>query len=316
MSISILGMILSVKELNKKFFKNTALENISIDFNEGEIFGLLGPNGAGKTTLIRLINKILTLDSGIILFNGKNLKQSDLYNIGYLPEERGLYQNLKVQEHIVFLAQLRGLSKSEAIEQTNYWLNKFDIINWKNKRIEELSKGMAQKIQFICSVVHNPDLLILDEPLSGFDPINIHLIVSILHELKEQGKTIILSTHDMKSVEEICDRVALINNSKLIAIGSVDDIRRKNKTDRYGIRFKGDMISFSTALWVDFELIDKKEIDKKTFEVTVKKRKDLELDGLIKSVIDKVKIEAVWEIIPSMQDTFINLVNNSSKEEI
>ena len=309
-------MILSVKELNKKFFKNTALENISIDFNEGEIFGLLGPNGAGKTTLIRLINKILTLDSGIILFNGKNLKQSDLYNIGYLPEERGLYQNLKVQEHIVFLAQLRGLSKSEAIEQTNYWLNKFDIINWKNKRIEELSKGMAQKIQFICSVVHNPDLLILDEPLSGFDPINIHLIVSILHELKEQGKTIILSTHDMKSVEEICDRVALINNSKLIAIGSVDDIRRKNKTDHYGVRFKGDMISFSTALWVDFELIDKKEVDKKTFEVTVKKRKDLELDGLIKSVIDKVKIEAVWEIIPSMQDTFINLVNNSSKEEI
>lgn len=309
-------MILSVKELNKKFFKNTALENISIDINEGEIFGLLGPNGAGKTTLIRLINKILTPDSGTILLNGKNLKQSDLHNIGYLPEERGLYQNLKVQEHIVFLAQLRGLSKSEAIEQANYWLNKFDISNWKNKRIEELSKGMAQKIQFICSVVHNPDLLILDEPLSGFDPINIQLIVSILHELKEQGKTIILSTHDMKSVEEICDRVALINDSKLIAIGSVDEIRRKNKSDHYGVRFKGNMISFSNALWVDFELIDKKEVDKKTFEAIVRKRKDLELDGLIKSVIDKVKIEAAWEIIPSMQDTFIRLVNNSSKDEI
>ena len=307
--------LLSVENVDKYYFRKIALNNISFEVKKGEIFGLLGPNGAGKTTLIRLINKIANPSKGTIKFNNEDLSDKHLNKIGYLPEERGLYTALSVEEHVIFLAMLKGLTKSKAKESLNYWLNKFEISNWKNKKIEQLSKGMAQKVQFICSVIHNPELLILDEPLSGFDPINIHLIVQILHELKKDGKTIILSTHDMKNVEEICDRILLLNHSKKIIEGSVSELREKHNTGLYGIRFKGNMIAFATALWTDFELIEKKEISKDKFEVIVKKRGDQKLDDFIKAMLDKVEIDAVWNILPGMQEVFISLIDKNLSTE-
>ena len=306
--------LLSIENIDKYYFRKIALNSISFNVNKGEIFGLLGPNGAGKTTLIRLINRISSPTSGEIKYNGESLSQKHLNKIGYLPEERGLYASLKVEEHIIFLALLKGLTKTEAKENLNYWLEKFDISNWKNKRIEELSKGMAQKIQFICSVIHNPELIILDEPLSGFDPINISLIINILNDLKKEGKTIILSTHDMKNVEEICDRIVLINNAKKIAEGSVNELREGYRADLYGLRFKGNMIALATALWIDFELIEKKAIDSDTFEVIVKKRGNQELEDFIKILFNKVQIEAVWKILPSMQEVFLNLIEDNSTD--
>ena len=307
--------LLSVENVDKYYFRKIALNNISFEVKKGEIFGLLGPNGAGKTTLIRLINKITNPNKGTIKFNNEYLSDKHLKKIGYLPEERGLYTSLSVEEHVIFLATLKGLTKSEAKESLNYWLNKFEISNWKNKKIEQLSKGMAQKVQFICSVIHNPELLILDEPLSGFDPINIHLIVQILHELKKDGKTIILSTHDMKNVEEICDRILLLNHSKKIIEGSVSELREKHNKGLYGIRFKGNMIAFATALWTDFELVEKKEISKDKFEVIVKKRGDQKLDDFIKAMLDKVEIDAVWNILPGMQEVFIGLIDKNLSTE-
>ena len=247
--------ILRIENITKQFHGKYALDDVSLQFESGEIFGLLGPNGAGKTTLIRLINQILTPDSGKIYFEGELLRQRHLASIGYLPEERGLYRTMKVLDHLIFLAQLRGLNSLDAKKQSEYWLNKMEITAWANKRIEELSKGMAQKVQFIGTVLHDPKLLILDEPLSGFDPLNVELILSVLKEMKETGKTILLSTHNMKSVDEICDRAAVIYQAKKVCEGSVLDLRESIKKGFYGLRFQGNMIAFVNALWTDFELV-------------------------------------------------------------
>jgi ABC-2 type transport system ATP-binding protein len=223
---------------------------------------------------------------------------------------------MKVLDHLVFLGQLRGLKKQEAIKKSEFWLEKLDITSWKNKRIEELSKGMAQKVQFIGTILHEPKLLILDEPLSGFDPINVELILTILKEMKTQGKTILLSTHNMKSVEEICDRAAIIHQSRKMCEGEVINLRESIKKGHYALRFQGNMIAFVNALWTDFELIDKKELGSNRFEATVAMRSSAEFEDLLKALIGQVKLEAAWEVMPSMHDVFLTNVQSTETTQI
>ncbi len=308
--------ILKIENISKRFQGKFALDDVSLEIYNGEIFGLLGPNGAGKTTLIRIINQIIQPDSGTIYFDKEPLKQHHLESIGYLPEERGLYRSMKVLDHLVFLGQLRGLKKQEAIKKSEFWLEKLDISSWKNKRIEELSKGMAQKVQFIGTILHEPKLLILDEPLSGFDPINVELILTILKEMKTQGKTILLSTHNMKSVEEICDRAAIIHQSRKMCEGEVINLRESIKKGHYALRFQGNMIAFVNALWTDFELIDKKELGSNRFEATVAMRSSAEFEDLLKALIGQVKLEAAWEVMPSMHDVFLTNVQSTETTQI
>jgi ABC-2 type transport system ATP-binding protein len=300
--------MLEITDVSKSFNRKLALDAVSLHVQKGEIYGLLGPNGAGKTTLIRIINQIIEADKGILRFDGKLMSNEHLRLIGYLPEERGLYKSMGVLEQLVFLAQLRGMSKENAVKNANFWLEKLEIKDWSKKRIEELSKGMAQKVQFIAAMVHEPDLLILDEPLSGFDPLNVELILNELKTLKTQGKTIILSTHNMRSVEEICDRASLIHNSKKIAEDSVWNLRDSQKSGEFSLRFSGNMIAFANALWTDFELIDKKELGDDRFLAVVKMRGKNQINDLLNALMGQIKIEAVEERIPTMQEVFMNLI--------
>lgn len=300
--------MLEIQHISKTFHRKVALDDVSMTIHKGEIFGMLGPNGAGKTTLIRIINKIVEPNSGSIRFNGDLMTQKHLSEIGYLPEERGLYKTMTVESHAIFLGQLRGLSKADVKVKLNYWLDKFDIQNWRDKRIEELSKGMAQKVQFICTVLHEPKLLILDEPFSGFDPINVELIKQELIEMKLKGKTIILSSHNMESVEAICDRVALIHQSKKIAEGRISELQDERKKGEYAVKFRGNMIAFVNALWSGFEIVDKEILGDDKFVVRVKMRGDNKFEDLLKVLIGNITIEAAWEVLPSMQEIFIDLV--------
>jgi ABC-2 type transport system ATP-binding protein len=306
--------MLEITDVSKSFNRKLALDAVSLHVQKGEIYGLLGPNGAGKTTLIRIINQIIEADKGTLRFDGKLMSNEHLRLIGYLPEERGLYKSMGVLEQLVFLAQLRGMSKENAAKSANFWLEKFDIKDWSKKRIEELSKGMAQKVQFIAALVHEPDLLILDEPLSGFDPLNVELILNELKSLKSQGKTIILSTHNMRSVEEICDRAALIHHSKKLAEDSVWNLRAAQKSGEFSIRFSGNMIAFANALWTDFELIDKKELGDNRFLAVVKMRGNNQINDLLNALMGQIKIEAVEERIPTMQEVFMNLIGGKEVE--
>lgn len=300
--------MLEIQNIAKSFNQKIALDDVSMTINKGEIFGMLGPNGAGKTTLIRIINKIIVPDKGLIRFNGDIMSQKHLSNIGYLPEERGLYKNMTVESHALFLGQLRGLTKVDVKQKLDYWLEKFKIQNWRDKRIEELSKGMAQKVQFICTILHEPSLLILDEPFSGFDPINIELIKQELIEMKAKGKTIILSSHNMESVEAICDRVVLIHESKKIIEGKISTLQEERKKNEYAIKFRGSMIAFVNALWTGFEIVDKEILGDDKFIVRVKMRGDNKFDDLLKVLIGQINMEAAWEVLPSMQEIFIDLV--------
>jgi len=306
--------MLAITDVSKSFNRKLALDAVSLHVQKGEIYGLLGPNGAGKTTLIRIINQIIEADKGTLRFDGKLMSNEHLRLIGYLPEERGLYKSMGVLEQLVFLAQLRGMSKENAVKSANFWLEKFDIKDWSKKRIEELSKGMAQKVQFIAAIVHEPELLILDEPLSGFDPLNVELILNELKSLKSQGKTIILSTHNMRSVEEICDRAALIHQSKKLAEDSVWNLRAAQKSGEFSIRFSGYMIAFANALWTDFELIDKKELGDNRFLAVVKMRGSNQINDLLNALMGQIKIEAVEERIPTMQEVFMNLISGKEVE--
>lgn len=306
--------MLEIIDISKSFNRELALDAVSLHVQKGEIYGLLGPNGAGKTTLIRIINQIIEADKGTLRFGGKLMSNEHLRFIGYLPEERGLYKSMGVLEQLVFLARLRGLSKENATKNANYWLESLEIKDWSKKRIEELSKGMAQKVQFIAAIVHEPDLLILDEPLSGFDPLNVELILNELKKLKEQGKTIILSTHNMRSVEEICDRAALIHNSQKIAEDSVWNLRDSQKSGEFSIRFSGNMIAFVNALWTDFELIDKKELGDNRFLAVVKMRGNNQINDLLNASMGQIKIEAVEERIPTMQEVFMNLIGRKEAQ--
>lgn len=278
--------LIECKEVCKSFGPKVALDHVSIDIPEGKIFGLLGPNGAGKTTLIRIINRISIPNSGEVLFNGRPITQKDVEKIGYMPEERGLYRKMKVGDQALYLAQLKGMSEAEAKRELKEWFVRFEIREWWDKKVEELSKGMAQKLQFITTVVHKPSLMILDEPFSGFDPVNAEIIRKEILRLKEEGATIILSTHNMESVEELCVNIALINQSKLVITGGVDDIRRK-----YGNN--------------NVELVYT-DADGRHEEVLPR-----ETDGAstLKSFIDRgVQINSYRELMPRMNDIFIKLV--------
>lgn len=295
---------LETKNVIKQYSGHKALDDVSIQVPQGCIYGLLGPNGAGKTTLIRIINRITAPDSGEVYIDGHLSKSSDIYNIGYLPEERGLYKKMKVGEQAVFLAQLKGLSKKDAQKEISRWFEKFDITSWKDKKIEELSKGMQQKIQFITTVVHNPDLLILDEPFSGFDPVNAELIKKEILELKRNGKTIILSTHNMESVEALCDEITLINKSHAVLQGNVREIREKYKQNILNLVVKGT--SFDLA--EDIFLIQSNVNDGFVTEVRLKKEKEIENSVLLKKITDNYEVLSFKEELPSMNEIFIQTV--------
>ena len=278
--------IIECKNICKSFGEKVALNDVSVDIPEGQIFGLLGPNGAGKTTLIRIINRITIPNSGVVLFNGSPIRQSDVEKIGYMPEERGLYRKMKVGEQAMYLAQLEGMSAFDARRELKRWFERFQIQSWWDKKVEELSKGMAQKVQFITTVVHKPSLMILDEPFSGFDPVNADIIRKELLRLKEEGATIILSTHNMESVEELCDNIALINKSKVVVSDSVDSIRRQYGNNNVELVYTDAEGRHTQVL-------------------------PLMTDGstTLQSFIEKgVQINSYKELMPRMNDIFIKLV--------
>jgi ABC-2 type transport system ATP-binding protein len=302
------------EKVNKSYATHRALTDVSIDVEAGTVYGLLGPNGAGKTSLIRIINQITAPDSGLVLLDNRPLRPEDTELIGYLPEERGLYKKMKVGEQMLYLARLKGLSKSEANKRLKEWFDRFDISAWWDKKVEELSKGMAQKVQFIGTVLHNPGLLILDEPFSGFDPVNAQIVKDEILRLKSEGTTVILSTHNMTSVEEICDKIALINRSRKVLEGKVRDIRNSHKSDRIEIVFRGNLIGFTNALWANFELLDSETLDD-VHSVVVRTLRQSTVNRLVESTLPHIELISVKEVIPGMHDIFVQSVTEN-KEEI
>ena len=302
--------IIKVENVSKTFGIHKALDNISIDVPEGCIYGLLGPNGAGKTTLIRIINQIIAPDSGNVYLNGEKLSPEDVSKIGYLPEERGLYKKMKVGEQAIYLARLKNLSKQEAMKRLKYWFEKFEIQAWWDKKIEELSKGMQQKVQFIITILHEPKLLIFDEPFSGFDPINANMLKNEILELKAKGSTLIFSTHNMASVEELCDHISLINKSKCILEGQVDEIRSRYKTNIFEVQFIGNLDALKSALNSNFELIEVKP-NHKSQTAMVRMIGKVTENELLNSIIHKVHILSYKEVLPSMNEVFISVVGAS-----
>lgn len=305
--------MIRLENIIKNYQQKTIIHDVSFELKSGVITGLLGPNGAGKTTLIRIINQIVKQDKGFVLYDGKVITEKQIEKIGYLPEERGLYPTMTVEEHGLFLGQLRGMSKKEAQQKLFEWLEKLDCLDWRKKRIEELSKGMAQKIQFICTVLHEPDVLILDEPFSGFDPINIALIRTELKTLKKAGKTILLSTHNMPSVEDLCDNAILINKGKKVAEGDIMQLRNDLKEGLYSITFKGNMLAFANALWTGYEIIEKEALADDLFTVSLKMRGEQTFNDLLNTVAPHVHIKAAHEITPSMENVFLHYVNEKKE---
>ena len=277
--------IIEIKNVSKSFGEKVALENVSLNIPEGSIFGLLGPNGAGKSTLIRIINRITIASGGEVYFKGHPITQDDVAAIGYLPEERGLYRKMKVGEQAMYLAQLKGMSAQDAASELKKWFVRFEIQDWWNKKVEELSKGMAQKLQFITTVVHKPALMILDEPFSGFDPVNAELIRKEILRLKDEGATIILSTHNMESVEELCDQIALINKAHLVITGGTDEIRHRYGEDNVELEYT--------------EGVERRQ------EVVSRENVNARLQELIAA---GVKLNSFKEVVPRMNDIFIKLV--------
>ncbi|MBK5722648.1 ATP-binding cassette domain-containing protein [Dysgonomonas sp. Marseille-P4677] len=299
-------LYLETQDIVKQYGNYTALNGVSIKVPKGCIYGLLGPNGAGKSSLIRIINRITAPDAGKVLINERESTADDIFNIGYLPEERGLYKKMKVGEHIIFLARLRGLSVEEARQKTNYWLNKFGITSWENKKVEELSKGMQQKIQFIATVIHEPDLYILDEPFSGFDPVNAELLKNELLDLKAKGKTIILSTHNMESVETLCDEISLINKSQVVLQGNVKEIKAQYKQHIFKLNISGDNFDIESS---HFSVLSQK-LEKDSVEVRIRRNDDVSNSVLLSDVATKYEILSFEEELPSMNDIFIQIVSN------
>jgi len=301
--------ILQVENVSKAYASHLALNDVSMSIPQGQIYGLLGPNGAGKTTLIRIINHITAPDSGRVIFEGHQLTQNDVAHIGYLPEERGLYKKMKVGEQAVFFARLKGLSKQDAVRELRRWFERFDILSWWDKKVEELSKGMAQKIQFIITVLHHPKLLIFDEPFSGFDPINAQLLKDEILKLKDEGSTVIFSTHNMASVEEICDNITLINKSRNILSGNVEEIRRHYFSNRYLLTFSGDARSLMESLQNVGGEFEMGEPDAQgRLRLNFHLNDDATLRDAIAIANGSVVIAGINESIASMNDIFIRAV--------
>ncbi len=306
-------MLFEAKNIVKRYAGHTALDGVSIAVPEQSIFGLLGPNGAGKTTLIRIINQIIGPDEGALFFEGRNMQSADIYRIGYLPEERGLYKKMKVGEQAIYLAQLKGLSRAEAIRELKIWFEKFEISSWWNKKVEELSKGMQQKIQFIVTIIHKPKLLIFDEPFSGFDPINVQLLKQEILNLKNQGASIIFSTHNMASVEEICDHICLINQSKTILEGEVNNIKNQFKANLYEVEWMGKLDTMKAGLPAYLSIISNNNSNgsnKTIFQLG----QGIKPNDLMKFLMTNFDVLGLKEILPSMDEIFIQSVNASSKE--
>jgi len=303
--------IFIAENIVKNYANHTALNKVSIDVPSQSVFGLLGPNGAGKTSLIRIINQITAPDEGKLFFKGEKLNPKHVSHIGYLPEERGLYKKMKVGEQALYLAQLKGLSIHDAKKKLRYWFEKFELQTWWNRKVEELSKGMQQKIQFIVTVLHEPELLIFDEPFSGFDPINVNLLKDEILKLKEMGATIIFSTHNMSSVEELCDNIALINKAEKILDGRVKDIKREYKSNKYEITFSDANTPLKNILNQNFEVLSEKN-DEQLSTALIHVKDGGTSNELLKQLIPHVQIVSFVEQIPSMNDIFISKVTNSS----
>ena len=298
--------LIECKNVCKNFGTKVALDNVSLDVPEGKIYGLLGPNGAGKTTMIRIINRITIPNSGEVLFNGRPITQRDVEKIGYLPEERGLYRKMEVGDQAMYLAQLKGMSEKDARAELKKWFVKFGIQDWWKKKVEELSKGMAQKVQFITTVVHKPSLMILDEPFSGFDPVNAGLIRKEILELKEQGATIILSTHNMESVEELCDNIALINKSHLVLSGGVDEIRRQYGNNHVELIYSGENVLAPVEGL--FSVISDADDNGRHTAVLSLDHEGLGNEVLTAVIGQGLLVNSFKELLPRMNDIFIKLV--------
>jgi len=294
--------LLIVNEVVKQFAGHRALDGVSLEVPENSVYGLLGPNGAGKTTLIRIINCITAPDSGEVLLNGKRMTAEDVRHIGYLPEERGLYKKMKIGEQALYLAQLRGMSKKDAQKALKYWFEKFEIQTWWDKKVEELSKGMAQKVQFITTILHDPKLLIFDEPFSGFDPVNADLLKREILELRDKGATIIFSTHNMGTVEDLCENISLVDKSKIVLQGNVADIRASHATETYLLKTRKEVAVSG------FNLLEQRNLNG-IFEYRIKKNAGDTNNSLLEKLMAQTEILSFEEILPSMNDIFIKTVS-------
>ena len=308
--------ILKVEHVTKRFARHTALDDVSLTIPKGSVYGLLGPNGAGKTTLIRIINRITAPDEGKVIFDGCEIQPQDVYRIGYLPEERGLYKKMKVGEQAVFFARLKGLSRHEAVVRLKKWFVKFGIESWWDRKVDELSKGMAQKVQFIVTVLHEPELLIFDEPFSGFDPINANLLKDEIMALRDKGATIIFSTHNMSSVEEICDDIALINDSHVVLSGTVGDVRSRYRSGLYSLVAESGRMLAENPEKYDITSI-KQAGDNVTYKLL--KTCDATNSEFIAMLSQQVEIRSFAEQLPTMNDIFLRAVggvgNNDEEEQ-
>ncbi|NCD69022.1 ABC transporter ATP-binding protein [Mucilaginibacter agri] len=299
--------MLSIRNIVKQYAGHTALSDVSLEVESGKIFGLLGPNGAGKTSLIRIINQITAPDSGEVIFNGERLNQSHIEQIGYLPEERGLYKKMEIGEQMIYLARLKGLSRDEARRRLKFWFEKLGMETWWKMKIEELSKGMQQKAQFVATVLHEPKLIILDEPFSGFDPVNAEIIKEEILELNRQGATILFSTHRMETVEELCDSIALIHKSHKILDGKVKNIRNSYRNETYLIEYSGPRVDFDESQ--PFTVDSEKSEEEGTYIVRIKLKEGFNSNNVLQYLIPRVRVNMLQEVIPSMNEIFIEKVN-------
>ena len=304
--------ILQIENVTKRYSKHTALDNVSLSVPRGSIYGLLGPNGAGKTTLIRVINRITLPDQGRVIFDGKPITDEDIYHIGYLPEERGLYKKMKVGEQALFFARLKGLSRREALTRLKEWFVRLGIESWWDKKVEDLSKGMAQKVQFVTTVLHNPKLLIFDEPFSGFDPINANILKQEILRLRDEGATVIFSTHNMASVEEICDHITLINKSHNILSGSVDELRHRFGENVFEVTYGGQSADFEVAMAPLADLMGTVEVADTPYHTSrIRLKDDATVRQSIAMANDSVELRSFREVMPSMNDIFIRAVEGT-----
>ncbi|UKJ09339.1 ABC transporter ATP-binding protein [Solitalea lacus] len=302
--------MLSIRNIVKQYANHTALSGVSLEIEQGSVFGLLGPNGAGKTSLIRIINQITAPDSGEIFFKGEKLSQKHIAQIGYLPEERGLYKKMEIGEQVLYLAQLKDLSRADALKRARYWFEKLEIQSWWHKKVEELSKGMQQKVQFVTTVMHQPELLILDEPFSGFDPINVDIITREILELNKLGTTIIFSTHRMESVEALCDSIALLNKSQKILEGKVKEIRYQYRSHSFKITYNGNLPYLNGSANQIYDILTH-SFDDMHQHLTVKLKGEHTSNDLLRFLMPHVLVEGLEEIIPSMHDIFIAKVKET-----
>ena len=307
-------MKVSAQHITKKFVNSIALDDVSLEIPNGKVFGLLGPNGAGKTTFIRILNQILFPDAGTITIDDSPLQYSDVERIGYLPEERGLYKKMRVDEQILYFASLKGMNPRLAKDELDTWFDRLEIGSWRHKRVEELSKGMQQKVQFIATVLHRPSLLILDEPFSGFDPVNAQIIKNEILRLKESGTTILLSTHNMNSVDEMCDVISLIHKSKQILSGSVDDVRKLYASNRYEVIFKGYYNSLLTTLTPSFK-IEQQTANEDTTTIEIELLQEVAINDVLQYLMKSGSICSFKPIVPSMNDIFIRAVEQYNESE-